>query len=206
MTSGTITKAATGGFLADTVTFDNNLTTVGIQQIGVNSLIIGSSTDTTQVKGDGVRLIDTTGSLLVSNLNVFNDTGTGVLVDTTGGGTVFTLVTSGGQVSTTNGPALNLNTLAASLTLGSIRSVNSPTEGVLMNAVNGAVSSKNTTINGSIGKSIRIMNTTSPLSAAFGATSIHSTIGPTQADNVDTSTGNGTNLTISFNPLSITFP
>lgn len=206
MTSGTITKAATGGFLADTVTFDNNLTTVGIQQIGVNSLTIGSSSDTTQIKGDGIRLIDTTGSLLVSNLNVFNDTGTGILVDTTGGGTVFTLATAAGQISTTNGPAINLNTLTTSLTLGSIKSVNSPTEGVMMNAVTGTLTSVSTTINGSIGKSIRIMNTTSPLSTAFGATSIHSTIGPTQADNVDTTTGNGANLTISFNPLSITFP
>ena len=206
LTNGTITKAATGGFLANKVTFDSNLATVGIQQVTTTSLTIGSSTDTTQVKGDGFRLIDPTGNLLVSNLNVFNDTGTGVLVDTTGGGTAFVLSTSAGQISTTNGPAINLNTLTASMALGSIRSTNSLTNGVLLNAVSGALSAGNTTLNGAVGKAILIKNTPSPLTASFGATNIHSTVSTLPADNVDTTIGNGTNLTTSFTPLTITFP
>ena len=112
LTSGIITTAATGGFLADTVTFDSNLTTPGNQQVSSALLTIGSSTDTTQVKGDGLRLIDPTGSLLIATLNVFNDTGTGVLIDTKGGGTTFALATSSGLITTTNGPAMSLDQAA----------------------------------------------------------------------------------------------
>ncbi len=72
-------------------------------------LTIGSSTDTSQVTGDGIRLLDPTAAWTISNLNIFNDTGTGLLVDTKGGGTTFTLNTTGGNITTTNGPAMNLD-------------------------------------------------------------------------------------------------
>ena len=206
LTSGTITTAATGGFLADTVTFDSNLTTAGNQQVSTALLTIGSSTDTTQVKGDGLRLIDPTGSLLIASLNVFNDTGTGVLVDTKGGGTTFALATAAGTITTTNGPALNLDPLALSMTLGTVRSDNSPTNCILLDTVSGALTIGTTILNTSASTPIVIQNTPAPLVARFGTTTIHSTIGPTLADNVDTTTGNDANLTISLTPLTITFP
>ncbi len=206
LTNGTITTAATGGFVADTVTFDSNLTTPGIQQVSTTLLTIGSSTDTTQVKGDGLRLLDPTGSLLIASLNVFNDTGTGVLVDTKGGGTTFALATATGTITTTNGPALNLDPLALSMTLGTVRSDNSPTNGILLDTVSGALTIGTTILNTSASTPIVIQNTPAPLVAKFGTTTIHSTIGPTLADNVDTTTGNGANLTISLTPLTITFP
>lgn len=206
LTSGTITTAATGGFLADTVTFDSNATSPGIQQVSTNLLTIGSSTDTTQVKGDGLRLIDPTGSLLIASLNVFNDTGTGVLVDTKGGATTFALATSTGTITTTNGPALNLDPLALTMTLGTVRSDNSPTNGIQLDTASGALTIGTTILNNSVGTPLVIQNTPAALVAKFGTTTIHSTISNLQADNIDTTTGNGTNLTISFTSLAITFP
>lgn len=205
LTNGTITKAATGGFLANKVTFDGNLTTAGIQQV-TTVLNIGISTDTTQIKGDGLRLIDPTGTLLASALNVFNDTGTGVLVNTKGGGTTFTLNTSSGQIKTTNGAAMSLDPLTIAMTLNSVESDNSLAHGILMDTVSGTLTIGATTLNDSITKAILIQNTPAALTAKFGTTNIHSTIGPLQSDNVDLTTGNGTNVTISFSPLTITGP
>lgn len=206
LAGGTITKAATGGFLANKVTFDGNLVTAGNQAVSSTGLTIGSSTDTTQVKGDGVRLIDPTGIWGISSLNVFNDTGTGVLVNTKGGGTTFTLNTSGGTVKTTNGAAMNLDPLTIAMTLGTVESNTSPTNGIKLDTVSGALTIGTTILNNGIGKPILIQNTPAALNTKFGNTSIHSTIGPTQNDNVDTATGNGTNLTISFTTLNIVFP
>ncbi len=206
LTSGIITTVATGGFLADTVTFDSNTTSPGNQQVSAALLTIGSSTDTTQVKGDGLRLIDPTGSLLIASLNVFNDMGTGVLVNTKGGATTFALATATGTITTTNGPAMNLDPLALAMTLGTVRSDNSPTNGILLDTATGALTIGTTILNNSVGVPLVIQNTPVALVARFGTTTIHSTIGPTQANNVDTTTGNGTNLTISFTSLDITFP
>ena len=205
-TGGTIAKAATGGILIDTVTFDGNLTTPGNQLVSTLGLTIGNSTDTTQVTGDGIRLLDPTATWSISNLNIFNDTGTGLFVDTKGGGTTFTLNTTGGNITTTNGPAMNLDPLTIAINLSTVRSDTSPTNGIRLDTVNGALNIGTTILNNGVGTPILIQDTPSPLIARFGNTSIHSTIGAAQAQNVDTTTGNGDNLTISFTTLSIVFP
>lgn len=205
-TGGTIAKAATGGILIDTVTFDSNLTTPGNQLVSTLGLTIGSSTDTTQVTGDGVRLLDPSGLWSVSSLNIFNDTGTGLFVDTKGGGTTFTLSTTGGNITTTNGPAMNLDPLTIAINLSTVRSDTSPTNGIRLDEVTGALNIGTTILNSGVGTPILIQNTPNPLIARFGNTSIRSTIGPTQADNVDTTAGNGDNLTLSFTTLNIVFP
>lgn len=203
---GSITTAATGGFIANKVTFDANLTTAGNQVVTTSGLTIGSSTDTTQVKGDGVQLIDPTGIWGIAGLNVFNDTGTGVLVNTKVGATTFTLNTSGGTVHTTNGAALNLDPLTIAMTLNSVESDTSPTNGIKLDTVSGSLTIANTTLNDGVGKPILIQNTPAALNTRFGVTKIHSTISGLQADNVDTATGNGTNLTIGFTSIDIVFP
>jgi hypothetical protein len=53
--------------------------------------------------------------------------------------------------------------------------------------------------------SIIIEDTPAPFVAAFGNTTINSTISSQQADNVIT-TNNGTNLTLFFSSLTIIFP
>ena len=71
--------------------------------IQAGSLTVGSSTTLTNVVGDGVRLLNTTGALQFSTLDIFNSTGTGLLVDTTGLGTTFSI--SSESTSTGSKPA-----------------------------------------------------------------------------------------------------
>ena len=188
------------------MTFDGNLTTAGNQTVTTSGLTIGSSTDTTQVKGDGVRLTDPTGTWSVTSLNVFNDTGTGVLVNTKGGGTTFTLNTSGGTIHTTNGTAMNLDPLTVAMSLTSVESDTAPGNGIKLDTVNGALTIGTTILKDGVGTPLVIQNTPSALNTKFGNTTIKSTISSLQADNINTATNNGTNLTISFTSLSITGP
>lgn len=210
--AGNITQAATGGFLANKITFDGNLSTAGSQTVTTSGLTIGSATDTTQVTGDGVRLLDPTGTWTVTSLNVFNDAGTGILVDTKGGGTTFTLNTSGGTVHTTNGPALNLDPLTIAMTLASVESDTSPIigtrtgNGILLDTVSGSLTIGTTILKDGSSTPLVIQNTSQALNAKFGNTTIKSTISDQTADNINTATGNDSNLTISFTTLEITGP
>ncbi len=200
-----VTTAATGGLLADTVTFDVNPTQMGIQQVFAGNFTVGDLSDTTMVTGDGVRLIDPSGTLAFSVLNIANDTGTGLLVDTKGGGTTFLMNTMGGSIITTNGPAMNLDPLTINFVLDTVRSDDSPTWGAFYDTVSGNMSIETSIFNGSVMPSIVIQNTPAPFIAAFGDTSINSTISGVQADNVIT-TANGMNLTLFFNSLTIVGP
>ncbi len=96
--------------------------------------------------------------------------------------------------------------MTIAINLSTVRSDTSPTNGIRLDTVNGALNIGTTILNNGVGTPILIQDTPSPLIARFGNTSIHSTIGATQAQNVDTTTGNGDNLTISFTTLSIVFP
>jgi hypothetical protein len=203
---GNITQAATGGFLANKITFDGNLMTAGNQEVMTSELTIGSSTDSTQVKGDGLRLLDPTGTWTIDSLNVFNDTGTGVLVNTKGGGTTFTLNTTDGNILTTNGTALNLDPLTVGMSLATVRSDTAPTNGIKLDTVRGALTIDTTILNDGVGIPIVIQNTPAELTANFGNTTIKSTISDQKDDNIDTATNNGTNLEIIFTSLSITGP
>ncbi len=201
-----VTTAATGGILVDTVTFDSNLIAGGFQQVAGNTLTIGNSADTTDVLGDGLRLIDPTGNLGFGNINIYNDSDTGLLVDTKGGGTTFALANTGGTIMTTNGPAMNLDPLAISMQFDTLRSDNSPTNGIVLDTVSGGLGATTTILNGSIGTPIVISNTPAQFNVNLGNTTIQSTISNQQADNVDTTLGNGMNLNLQFNSLSITGP
>ncbi|MCA8993006.1 MAG: hypothetical protein KDA88_13540 [Planctomycetaceae bacterium] len=206
LTQLTVTSAMTDGIFADTVTFDANPTQMGIQALAANQITVGNSASTTDVSGNGIRLLDPTGNLAVTTLNIANDSGTGLLIDTKGGGTTFTLATSTGDIVTTNGPAMNLDPLTVGLVLNSIRSDNSPTNGVILDTVTGAIDIAQSTLFMSTAPAILIQNTPAPLNANFGNTEIHSTISGLQADNVDTTMGNGMNLTVGFDNLNIIFP
>jgi len=61
-------------------------------------------------------------------------------------------------------------------------------------------------LNGSVAPSIVIQNTPAPLTVDFGETEIMSTISDVFNQNVDTSVGNGANLTILFDSIEIVGP
>jgi hypothetical protein len=200
-----ITEAAANGFLLDTATFDADPTTAAIDQVRGMTLMIGA--DNEDITGDGLRLIDPTGDLAFTTLTIFNDGGTGLFVDTKGGGTTFNLETgSGSSISTTDGDAMFLDPLTIDLVFDSVDSEDSPASGIFLDTVSGSLQIGATSLVDSAFTSIVIQNTPAPLLADFGDTTIESLIGPTLSDNVDTSVGNGTNLTIRFDSLTITGP
>ena len=207
LSNNVISFGGAGGLLADTVTFDADPTTGAIDLVDAGTLTIGNADALTDINGDGINLQDPTGELSFSTLNIFNSGGTGLLVDTKGGGTTFSLTTGAGStIMTDGGPAMSLDPLDVDLTFDSIESTDSATNGVFIDTTTGSIQITATTISGSIMPSILIQNTPAPLSVNFGATVIDSTISDVFSDNVDTSVGNGVNLSIDFESLTITGP
>lgn len=205
LANNVITEAAANGFVLDTATFDADPTTAAIDQVRGMTLMIGA--DNEDIAGDGLRLIDPTGDLAFTALTIFNDGGTGLFVDTKGGGTTFNLETgSGSVISTTNGDAMFLDPLSIDLAFDSVSSEDSPASGIFLDTVSGSLRIGATSIVDSAFTSIVIQNTPAPLLADFGVATIESLIGPTLGDNVDTAVGNGANLTIRFDSLMITGP
>lgn len=207
LSNNTITQGGAGGFLADTVTFDADPTTGAIETVNAGALTIGDSDAAVEITGDGLRLLDPTGALAFTTLDIFNSGGTGLLVDTKGGGTIFDLTTGpDSTIVTTGGPAMFLDPLDVNLAFDQVRSNSSPTNGIFIDTTTGVIDIAATTINESVMPSIVIQNTPAPLSINFGTTVIDSTISNVFADNIDTTLGNGANLSIDFDTLTITGP
>jgi hypothetical protein len=189
------------------VTFDADPTTGAIDQVDAGTLTIGDSDAAVEITGDGVRLLDPTGSLAFTTLDIFNSGGTGLLVDTKGGGTTFSLTTGpDSTIVTSGGPAMSLDPLDVNLAFDSVQSTGSPTNGIFIDTTTGTLQIAATTISNSVLPSIVIQNTPAPLSANFGTTVITSLISDVFADNIDTTVGNGANLSIDFSTLTITGP
>ncbi len=203
----TVTQASMGGVLFDTATFDADPTTAVIDLVSASTVTIADAMSTTDVSGDGLRLLDPTGELNVDVLTIANDMGTGLLVDTKGGGTTFSLSTgASSSITTTNGPAMFLDPLNVDLMLDVVQSDDSPTEGLFLDTVTGNIAITTTTINNAVGTAIVIQNTPAPLDIQFGNTTILSTVNDDFNTNIDTLVGNGANVTTEFTSLSITGP
>ena len=159
-----------------------------------------------KVTGDGVRLIDPTGALNFSTLDIINSNGTGLLVNTKGA-TTFDLTTGPtSTIVTTNGTAMSLDPLNVNLAFDQVQLTAAPTNGVFIDTTTGNITIGGTTITNAVATSIVIQNTPPSLSVNFGATTIRSLISDAVSDNVDTSNGNGTNLNVTFDPLTIIGP
>jgi len=207
LSNNTITQGGGGGFLADTVTFDADPSTAAIETVNAGTLTIGDSDSAVEINGDGLSLIDPTGSLAFTMLDIFNSGGTGLLVDTKGAGTTFDLTTGpDSTIITTGGPAMFLDPLDVNLAFDAVTSNASPTNGIFIDTTNGVINIAATTIDSSVMPSILIQNTPAALSINFGTTVIDSTISDDFADNIDTTIGNGANLSIDFDTLTITGP
>ncbi len=130
--------------------------------VNAGSLDIGTSG--APVNATGLSFISASGTLNLGTLNVFNDAGTGVFVDTKGNGTIFTLNNTGGVVSTTNGVAFNLDPLTVDMTFASVSSVNNPAaniaNGIIFDGVAGTFTVTGaTTVTGTSSFGINAINT-----------------------------------------------
>jgi len=99
--SNTITANGTGsGMLFDRITFDaSGASLSGTQATATGTTQVGQGTGAGQrVQGDGVSFLNPTGDLAFTTLNIFNNAGTGLEVDTKGLSTTFNLATSAGDL------------------------------------------------------------------------------------------------------------
>jgi hypothetical protein len=177
MSGGTVIgNGVGGGLLFDRITFDASGTALSGTQVNAGTWNIGQGTGT-RVAGDGASFLNPTGSLSFTALNIFNNNGTGLEVDTKGLGTTFALGTLGGSVDTTNGMALFLDPLTINMTLTSVSSTNSAGAGLVLDTVAGTLTIGTTTITNSGGAGILAQNNTGTLNANFGATTINTTGG-----------------------------
>lgn len=201
-----VTQANTGGIALTAVTFDADSTVPGIQTVRSTNLNIGTSTS--RVTGAGLEATDITGSWDLGTTSIFSQDGVGLRVDNSGLGTPVGLSSDVNSVlDSTARAALDLHTLTSDLNFSTITSTNSTTHGVVLHTVSGRVDSAATTVAESVAESFRYENIALPatLTADFGATTIDSTLGPNDTDNID-KVGDTTGLTEIYTPLTINFP
>lgn len=202
--SGGSSGPLTGGIRVNGVTFDADLSTAGIQTVNGGTLTIGAVS--TDVVGDGLQLNDVSGALTFTTMNIHNDDGTGLYVNTKLNNTTFTLTNTNGVIDTTNGAAMFLDPLTAFLTFNSVSSTNSATNGVTLDTVGGYVNLGNTSITNAAGSGISMINSSAGVTtgnldingAATGLTFGQNTSGTfiaTGTTTLSNITGTGVNLT-----------
>ena len=110
------------------------------QQVSGGTTVVGASGN--GVGASGVVLTTVTGDLSFTDLDIFADngsaltvTGTGAVNTGAGTGTRLVVGAGVGTVDATGGPALNLSGMTADLQLASLRSVNSSSQGVVLQNV-----------------------------------------------------------------------
>ncbi|WP_225248149.1 hypothetical protein [Mesorhizobium sp. J8] len=150
----TVTGGTGGGIAFSNVTFDSN---GAGGTVNAGTLTVG--TTGARVQGDGLNLTNTSGTLDLGTFTVANNAGTGVLVDTKGASTIFTLNSSGGSVDTTNGAAFNLDPLTVNMTVASVNATGG-TNGIIFDGVAGTFTVTGaTSVTGTTGAGISAVNT-----------------------------------------------
>lgn len=139
-----VTKAAEGGVLFDTVTFDTNPLTPEIEPVSAGIISVGAVPD--DVKGAGLSIRNSTGDLDLGVARIFNNDGTGLFVATSPNLTIRSSTPS--SVETQSGPVLDLSNTKSELTFLSLKSENSPfaKHGIHLNNVKGTITSTTTSI------------------------------------------------------------
>ncbi|EDY17372.1 Parallel beta-helix repeat protein [Chthoniobacter flavus Ellin428] len=216
-----IGNGVSGGLLFNQVTF-NAVTGGPAQQVNAGNWNIGQGIAANQrVNGNGLDFEGPTGNLAFGTLTIFNNAGTGLIVNTKALGTTFSLSNTGGAIDTSNGTAMNLDPLTANLTFSGVKSVNSPTSGVILNTVGGSVALGNVTVTGATNVGLSVTNsnaavTTGTLTVTNAATGLQfgdNTGGSFTASGLTNLTGitgtginaNGATGTYQFADLDINF-
>lgn len=188
----TVTGGTGGGILFSNVHFSG---------AAGGTLTVG--TTGARVQGDGLSFVNPIGTLNLTTLNVANNSGTGVLVNTKGAGTAFSLNNTGGVVDTTGGAAFNLDPLTVAMTFGSVTATGGAS-GIIFDDVAGTFTVTGaTTVTGTTGFGIDAINTNTGTfnfntvtvnNTATAGGGIHvatGTLNVTGLANIDTSTGTG---------------
>lgn len=171
MLNGTVIGGTGGGIEFKRVTFDASGTALSGTQVDAGNWTIG--TTSARVQGDGLRFDGPTGDLKFGTLNIANNNGTGLYVDTKTLGTTFSLTNTAGVIDTTNGAATFLDPLTLNMQFSSITSTNSPTNGLTLDGAAGAFTVTGlTSINGATTYGLAIQNSSATVN--FGNVTVNS--------------------------------
>ena len=203
-----VTKAATGGVLFDTVTFDSNPVTLAIEPVSAGTLTIGAVPG--DVVGRGVSIQNSTGNLNLGVAKIFNNNGPGLFVATSPNLTVSSTTES--TLETRDDAVLDLSNTKTALNFTSLKSQDSLNHGIHLNNVTGTINSTTTTIvDSGDPAAILIENipfaTQNELIPQFGALSITSLVSNTEATIISLP-GNNTGIVqpIYTPPVTFVFP
>ncbi|MDB5344727.1 MAG: Parallel beta-helix repeat protein [Schlesneria sp.] len=169
MSGGTILGGAgAGGAVFNQVTFDASGRALSGTQVNAGNWTIG--TTTARVQGDGLHFDAPTGDLKFGALNIANNGGTGLYINTNLIGTTFNFGNTSGAVDTTNGAAMfidppQLGVLTLNSTFSSVTSTNSTTNGITLDTVGGTLNLGNVNITGATGEGISIVNSSAAVTA-----------------------------------------
>ncbi|MBZ9909857.1 hypothetical protein LB557_28045 [Mesorhizobium sp. BR115XR7A] len=193
--NNTVIGGTGGGIAFNGATFDS---TGGGGTVSAGTLTVG--TTGARVQGDGLNLLNTSGTLDLGTFSIANNGGTGLLVNEKGG-TTFTLNSSGGSVDTTNGTAINLDPLTVHMTLGSVIATGGAS-GIIFDGVAGTFAVTGaTSITGTTSAGINAINTNTG-TFNFNTVTVNNTTGGgigwasgtlnvTGLANIDTTSGAG---------------
>ncbi|WP_052292088.1 hypothetical protein [Mesorhizobium japonicum] len=202
-----VTGGTGGGIAFNNVRFDSD-GAGGTVSAGT----LGMGNPGARIQGDGLSFANTSGTFDLGTLNLANNGGTGVLVNTKGAGTIFTLNNSAGTVLTNSGAAFDLDPLTVHMTFASVTSVNNPAaniaNGIIFDGVAGTFTVTGTTsITNTTGFGIDAINTVTANTGTFqfGAVGINNggttggggihvasgTLNVTGLANIDTTSGVG---------------
>lgn len=194
----TVTGNGTGGgVLFDEVTFDASGTALSGTAVTATGAVQIGQDASNRVAGDGLRFDAPEGRLNLGDLDIYNDAGTGLYVDTKTNGTTFTLTNSvaTSTIDTTNGTAMFLDPLSADLTFNTVSSTNSGTTGITFDGVTGVGT-------GSNGVTISTLS----VSGATGASVlVNASSGAFSLGNATISGGSGIGVSIVGGSADVTF-
>ena len=210
LSGNSVTKAATGGALFNTVTFDSNPVTPAIEPVSAGTLTVGAVPG--DVKGAGVSIQNSMGNLNLGVAKIFNNNGPGLFVANSPDLTVSS--TTGSKMETQLGPVLDLSNTKTALNFTSLKSENSPgvNHGIHLNNVTGTITSTTTNIIDSQAPAAILIENIPPgpaisLVPKFGALTIESLFDNTEATNISLPGDNtGIAQPIFTPPLTIVFP
>ncbi|MFW8741148.1 beta strand repeat-containing protein [Mesorhizobium japonicum] len=125
----------------------------------VSAGTLGMGNPGARIQGNGLSFANTSGTFDLGTLNLANNGGTGVLVNTKGAGTIFTLNNTDGVVITNNGAAFDLDPLTVNMTFTSV-GANSSASGIIFDGVAGTFTVTGaTSISSTTGFGISAINT-----------------------------------------------
>jgi len=122
----TVVDAGAIGIDISDVTFDADTSNMVIDTVAGGDLNVGVLAN--RVNGDGVLLNNVLGDIAFEAVNIFNNAGTGLFLRDAAGGT-FSLSNTGGTIDTTNGTAIDIDSVRTDLTFDTVSSTNARGQG-----------------------------------------------------------------------------